>query len=294
MRPESRSTWLALAGITAVATALLFGFLFAFSPPQEPLEQASTEMKVETDSEVEAEQKLPTDTYQLEVVDFATLQEAVDPFSCTVPPLTVDDVPSSLADMTVIPERKEAFYQLLLPAILKMNHDISLLREHIKSGSIPDEVYERFSLDPEVGDQELLLKRANTIPPSLVVAMAAIESAWGTSRFALEANNIFGHWTYVPGTGIVPSQRPEGATYEIRIFESVKDSVRAYYHNLNTNRAYREFRQARNETMDPLTLSQYLFRYSQLGDEYGQRLNGIINFNNLQEFDICSIDFESP
>ncbi|ADU65323.1 Lysozyme subfamily 2 [Desulfurispirillum indicum S5] len=274
MKPESRATWLSVAAITILFVTLLAGFIITHQPCERLQEESLLE-----------EETLPL---ALEIVDFSTLLAVVDLNQCIVPPVAIRDVPPELQDMDVIQEKKDAFFKMLFPIILKVNYDILELREEILAGNVDDELYEQFQLSPEDGI-ERLLKRADIIPPSLVFAQAAIESAWGTSRFALEANNIFGHWTYVPGTGIVPADRPAGATYEVRIFETLKDSVRAYYHNLNTNRAYREFREARTTTKDPLELTRYLHRYSQLGAEYGKRLNSIIRFNDLLPYDDCTL-----
>ena len=71
----------------------------------------------------------------------------------------------------------------------------------------------------------LLEKRVGIIPPSLVVAQAAIESGWGTSRFLLEGNNLFGQWTFNPSQqGIIPSARPSQATYRVASFASLSHS----------------------------------------------------------------------
>src|SRR5690606_31333266 len=70
-----------------------------------------------------------------------------------------------------------------------------------------------------------LLRRVDVIPPSLVLAQAANESAWGTSRFAQLGNNLFGMRSYEPGTGIVPKKRPRGETWEVAAYDSVRDSI---------------------------------------------------------------------
>ena len=93
-------------------------------------------------------------------------------------------------------------------------------------------------------DRDEYFKRIDVIPTSLALAQAALESGWGKSRFAREANNLFGHWTY-SGVGLMPQSRAIGKTHMIRIFSSLQKSVNSYMLNLNTNDAYTVFRERR-------------------------------------------------
>jgi Bax protein len=100
-------------------------------------------------------------------------------------------------------------------------------------------------------------------------------------------NNIFGEWTYRPGTGIVPKGRPEGATYEVKKFPSLYESVRSYMNNLNRNGAYRRMRQIREELRQagkPVTgaaLAKGLHRYSERGAAYIRDIRAMIEHNRL-------------
>ncbi|MDL1970792.1 MAG: glucosaminidase domain-containing protein [Candidatus Desulfofervidaceae bacterium] len=136
-----------------------------------------------------------------------------------------------------------------------------------------------------------LLKRVNTVPLSLLLAQAAIESNWGTSRFALEGNNLFGIWTY-KRDGMVPLYRDTEAQHKVARYSSILEATRNYLYNLNVGWAYTEFREARSHTMDALELAQYLFRYSQTGLLYVNRLQDIINMYNLKEYDIYEAHFK--
>lgn len=132
-----------------------------------------------------------------------------------------------------------------------------------------------------------LLKRVDAIPVSLALAQAANESAWGTSRFALEANNIFGQWCYKEGCGLVPNRRAHNASHEVRSFASIEDSVKAYFMNLNTHNRYEGFRdmryQMRNQRgeLDPLVLAYALGGYSERGEKYVDEVQTIIQQNDL-------------
>lgn len=135
-----------------------------------------------------------------------------------------------------------------------------------------------------------LLKRVNIVPLSLLLAQAAMESNWGTSRFALEGNNLFGIWTY-KRDGIVPLYRDPEAQHKVARYNSILEATRDYLYNLNVGWAYTEFREARLHTMDALELAQYLFRYSQTGLVYVNRLQEIINMYNLKMYDIYEAHF---
>ena len=134
---------------------------------------------------------------------------------------------------------------------------------------------------------ELLIK-VDTIPVALVQAQAAIESGWGTSRFALEANNYFGQWCFEPGCGLVPAHRPKGKTHEVARFSSPYISLEAYMLNLNSFRAYAALRARRaalnnkHEAVTAIQLSETLIHYSERGRPYIDQVQQIIVSNGLE------------
>lgn len=136
---------------------------------------------------------------------------------------------------------------------------------------------------------EYLLK-IDKVPESLALTQAAIESAWGKSRFAKYANNIFGQWTYKT-KGLVPEHRAEGKTHKIKIFPSLQASVNAYIANLNRNRAYKKFRfqryQARllNEMYSGLDAAKTLREYSELKDKYVRMIRKFMQKNRFLKYD---------
>lgn len=139
-------------------------------------------------------------------------------------------------------------------------------------------------------DREAYYKKIDTVPLSLAIAQAALESGWGKSRFAREANNIFGHWTY-SGVGLMPQNRAEGKTHMIRIFGSLQKSVNGYLLNLNTNSAYEDFRQMRYEThkegkvFDGKMAASTMINYSELKREYIKMLLEMMEQNGLFAYD---------
>jgi len=152
------------------------------------------------------------------------------------------------------------------------------------------EVAEGDFADREAWLEELLF-RVDVVPTSLALAQAANESAWGTSRFTREGNNIFGQWCHTPGCGIVPRLRPAGATHEVRSFTTIHDAMAAYFININTNEHYQFFRELRQtmklqqRDLDPLVLAFGLNRYSQRGRDYVDELQTIIVQNDLMARD---------
>ncbi|WP_284380990.1 glucosaminidase domain-containing protein [Litoribrevibacter albus] len=142
-----------------------------------------------------------------------------------------------------------------------------------------------------------LLMSMDIIPPSMALAQAANESAWGTSRFAVEANNLFGQWCFSPGCGVVPQLRPEGATYEVKVFETPSESVGQYMLNINRNSSYEKVRNIRHsyrqqqEVIPGTSLVGGLENYSERGHHYIEELRHMIGYNNLSQWDNTSSQY---
>ena len=203
-------------------------------------------------------------------------------------------------------KQKKEFIKILLPLVKKANNGVKAQRSFIKyffenagknSFRELDEIslakliqlYKRYKIK-NLFDKREYLRKIDIVPVSLAIAQAAVESAWGKSRFVLEANNIFGHWTY-SGKGIVPINREKGKTHTLRIFKSLQASVNAYVLNLNTNTAYKTFRELRenahkNGTIyNGLMASRTMINYSQRKGKYVNLLDSIITGNNLLYYD---------
>ena len=135
-----------------------------------------------------------------------------------------------------------------------------------------------------------LENRIDIIPNSIALAQAAKESGWGTSRFALEGNAIFGQWTW-SDKGIEPLNKDKGESHKILKFPILRASVKAYITNLNTHKSYKDFRDKRseirkkNKKMKGLDLIHELQNYAQTGKEYTRILEKIIVQNDLDDFE---------
>lgn len=222
-----------------------------------------------------------------------------------VPRVLLASIPSDLKDIREVKVRKAIFFQTMLPLVLQVNEEIAADRERLwkirtdiamgRALRAVDRLWMAVASDKyrvKRGDVDALMLRIDMVPPSLALAQAAEESGWGTSRFVREGNAIFGQWTYSKQVnGIKPLARDAGKTHRIRAFDSLLESVRAYAYNLNTHRAYREFRNERAELrragrpIDGLRLTPTLITYSQRGFDYVRTLRRIMLANALHKLD---------
>ena len=202
-----------------------------------------------------------------------------------------------------IEERKKNFIADLFPVIHSANQDIIEKRniffeieKKIQSNNLnvlEAAILKKLFNEYKVKNNDLaeLKKRIDIVPISLAIAQAAIESGWGTSRFAQEGNAYFGQKIIgIKVNGIRPNDS-ENPLIKVRIFENLNDSVKAYLNNLNTHFAYKNFRKSRNElrsfgrTLEGEVLANQLKKYSELGNEYIINVQEIIRKNNLSKFD---------
>lgn len=205
-----------------------------------------------------------------------------------------------------ISEKKANFFAYLIPLIVKANASVLLQREqlldiqsHITSlDSDQSEnltaLLKTYRVDNKLAIEQqvqALNIKVNTIPAALVLAQAANESAWGTSRFAKEGNNFFGQWCFSKGCGIVPNSRNSGANHEVASFDNPFDSVKSYIRNLNSHPTYALLRTLRQQALDNNqavsgeTLAQGLIGYSERGEEYVKEIQSMIRYNKLSRFD---------
>jgi uncharacterized FlgJ-related protein len=223
------------------------------------------------------------------------------------------------AQELTVSEKKEVFYRFMLPLVVHANNmvldrraKLERARQRIEAGEsisaieLQDlrngadllRVLSREAADALTADSsqvtdviDQLLYRLDVIPAGLVLGQAAYESGYGTSRFAVEGNALFGQWTY-GGQGLKPQQqRKHLGDHRIASFDWPFDSVRGYYINLSSHPAYEDFRKLRAELKSkgqPLTslaLADGLIRYSERGQEYVDTLKGIIRVNKLDVAD---------
>ena len=208
-------------------------------------------------------------------------------------------LPKEIKQIESTKKRKEFFVQIVLPLILEENYSIRLDRKRLfvilnKNNNTESErkwLKNKFKQYGVVNQDFTTLKiRMDEIPVSLAIAQAAKETGWGTSRFALEGNALFGQWTW-NGEGIKPASANSETTHKVMKFKILQASVRAYQRNLNTHSSYKEFREARaiqrdnDGKLNSLELVKYLNKYAETGKEYTEVLKKIIEQNSLTDFD---------
>ena len=216
-----------------------------------------------------------------------------------VKPIRLSLLPNEIKQIENSKKRKNLFIQIILPLVLEENNLILLDRKRLfsilnKNNNSKKEINWLNNKFKQYGvlnkDIPTLKVRMDIIPVSLAIAQAAKETGWGTSRFALEGNALFGQWTW-SGDGIKPAGAESDAKHKVMKFKVLKASVRAYQRNLNTHSSYKKFRQLRaqlrddSEKLDSLLLADQLDNYAETGDEYTKILKQIINQNSLKDFD---------
>ena len=215
--------------------------------------------------------------------------------------MVVANLPDDLRKRSV-EERKTLFIQTMLPLVLQANEDILFARMRLLALAAKPEAEwldaERAWLlrladqyGAEEGDLDELFRRVDIVPPSVAIAQAAWESGWGTSRFALEGNALFGQWTYRASAGLLPSGRVPGAAHYVRTFDGLSTSVSEYIHNLNTHDAYAAFRNRRAflreqaGALDPFSLVNTLLHYSEQRHAYVAFIRNLMKANGLAAYD---------
>lgn len=211
-------------------------------------------------------------------------------------------LPPDLAQLNDVEQRKRAFVGIVLPLAHQTNQSILDDRRFVEAAidcraagrPLPPSAQAR--LDDLVaaykteGDLDTLRRRLDVVPPSLLLAQAAIESGWGTSRFAREGNALFGQRTTAE-RGMQPQGLEDATSVRVAAFPDLLASVGAYIHNLNTQPAYKAFRERRaalreaGRLPDGLDLAATLTAYSERGHAYVGDVRTIIRSNRFDALD---------
>nr|MBF0222530.1 glucosaminidase domain-containing protein [Desulfobulbaceae bacterium] len=227
------------------------------------------------------------------------------------PNVLVSRFPADLSEADVL-DKKKAFIVSVLPAAMIVLNEVRQERQQlldildelggnpadlIFSSSHPDWMnslgknnivfVEALTRKYRTENAAELLSRVDVLPLSLIIAQGAIESSWGGSRFAYQANNLFGMWTWGK-KGLVPLRRDPGKTHRIALYDSIIDSVRAYVLTINRVSAYDDLRQIRQQTRDSFSLSKGLLNYSERKELYVEDVKRVIETNNLRDYDDMS------
>ncbi len=222
-----------------------------------------------------------------------------------VPNIIISKFPDDFKSIYSSSLRKNLFIKVALPLIVRENEN--LISQNIKIEKLNNKFNfikrrEAVWLSKKIEEYEVknnsideLLMKIDAIPVSIALSQAAVESGWGTSRFASEGNALFGQYIWGNGEGIIPEERSDSEIHKIKSFKNLKSSVSSYMKNLNSNYHYDEFRLNRfvmrknGIKLDGIELSQYLYNYS-TDQGYPEKIKLIIQSNDLDDFDDVSID----
>ncbi|MDR9500968.1 MAG: glucosaminidase domain-containing protein [Desulfurivibrionaceae bacterium] len=321
--PSSSKQWLGLAtgtSLLALALAITFSKCHPFTgqgnnqlqtiqAKHVPLTGAPKKLKVSSAQEV-------WDYYQ----EIGFTMENLERGQIKVPRIYLANIIDTWSDNESIAFKKSLFYRTMLPLILRVNELIAGERQQLtelvakrKEGTLTareSQWLQQLARAYKVTNQSYqgpltkqhlatLFSRVDSIPPSMALGQAAYESAYATSRFAMEGNALFGQWRW--GSGLVPAQQREGlGDYRIADFKAPLDSMAAFARNLNTNKAYVEFRRLRSdlrrrgEPLDGHTLAAGLEKYSERGALYIETLRQMMRHNNLGRLDVARLGSGQP
>lgn len=275
------------ATIATLAVLLLITLsLTRLAPDSDPASEKTTKQQSSMDQKISSQPAL-TITYKP--------IHSPDDIEALTPPLIKPVAYTRVSTLAAleVSTKKQKFFDMILPAVLISKQ--RLLAKRIKLAEInamptPDEkaqawLQKQFKLYKAKDTTQLKSKLADH-PTSIILAQAALETGWGTSRFFLEGNNIFGVWSFnAKEPRMRASQTREGKPIYVKRYSSLIEAVDDYFVTIARGGPYREFRKARTQTQDALKLIKYLKYYSEIGDEYVQRLRSIITRNKMLRFD---------
>ncbi len=214
-----------------------------------------------------------------------------------VPPVEIATLPQDFPQLVSNRERKALFLRIVLPLVLMRNEQLHRQRETVQglyqtlhdsrsteapSGMVSHSLeilFTEYKIDsdaPLSARLDELLLRLDEVPPSLVLAQAAVESNWGLSTIAMQSNNLFGSW-------VLLSKNPS--------FTRLGESVSAYMHFLNMAPAFVEFRKARRimriegRSFESHTLAALVAKRGKKKRSYTRKLRSVIHGSELLGLD---------
>lgn len=222
----------------------------------------------------------------------------------SLPSIEVQNIAASLCELPV-KDKKRAYFTALLLASTQVHDHILDRRYELQrilrntNWSAHDSAFVQDIKDEvryQGADTTELLKRFDVLPLSLIMAQGVLESAWGCSHFAKEGNSLFGE--HFPKGAKGKYIQASGSEVRLRAFESIKEAVLGYIHNINRNHAYHGLRDARAQLraqgkhLDGVVLANTEDHYSEIGHAYTQRIISVIHANHLSELDNLSMDLK--
>lgn len=188
-----------------------------------------------------------------------------------------------------VQEKKKRFRYLIVPAVKQVYKELdeqyNSVKKSINSGT-EKEIVAALKLEYKAESDNDLLARLKPHPISIVLAQAAMESAWATSRFFVDAKNIFGVWSFNKNEPRIAAGEKRGSkTIWLKKYKTIEDAVKDNYRVLARGSAFSKFRELRMASSNPFKLVKGLDKYSELGSKYGKELASVIRYNKFDQLD---------
>lgn len=199
-----------------------------------------------------------------------------------------------------VPKAKATFISAVLPSILVARHRVEENRRKLlylkekKSWEKSDSLfYANLKIRYKASSLDDLRARMITLPNSIVLAQAAVESGWGQSRFFLEGSNLFGVWSFNKfEPRIAAAKTRSNKRIYLRSYTDMSESIVHYFEIIGKARPYIPLRVARQKTDDPYLLLPHLKNFSERRSAYTRQLKKMIAANNLTRYDHYQISPE--
>ncbi len=185
------------------------------------------------------------------------------------PALFLSYFPEDFHKITDEKERNALFIKILAPLALRLNREILAERKQIETlnkkfeqgkalSAQENELLEKTAAKYDVFTRlkgperkrlllrELLIK-VNTLPPSLLITAAAIETNWGTSRIVREGNSLYKMLVWHSDKGLKPLGETEDDTYRIKTYPNIYASMQEFALSLNSELKFADMRDIRKE-----------------------------------------------
>lgn len=239
---------------------------------------------------------------EVQHVHLDNIQKVIDITDSMIMPVLYDSL--IVQSFATTKERKKQFINQVLPAILITKYNLDHQSKKVQRIVNKIETKEELNAKEQAYVDSLMVKfraktpenllvRLQSHPTSLVLAQAAVESGWGSSRFALEGNNLFGIWTTKNDPNVIKSlyDREETSIF-VKKYTNIAESIDHYFLTIGRHRAYQQFRDKRHAGVDVFELIDELDKYSEKGEEYTHLLKKMIEWNDLKKYDSYSISEE--
>lgn len=228
------------------------------------------------------------------------------------PPIFLQSLPIDFEKIASPQERNKLFLQIMIPLTLKLNQEIT--QERLEIETIINDYNEKHDLtDQQIkfieekaqkydiftrlkGERRTALmltqlrNKIDTIPPSILIAAAAIESNWGTNRPARLANSLYRELVWYTDKGLEPLDETEDKNYRYKMFSSLYESLKSYALKINAGINYQQFRTRRAQIKDrDIPVLGRNIAHTMVFDSNLKNFSGILDYT-ITFYELTNID----